>query len=103
MLKIYRRTLHIGTPEHTRRLGYKAEQTPGSAISSILTIPAMLAGAALGALVFSVFFALLLIPLGIVGFRAWRLMKTARRQNAARPEDESLTAEYTVISDKHKP
>lgn len=102
MFKIYKRTIHFGATENPQRLGYKVEQNSGSRISNILTVPAVIAGAVLGTVVFSVFFAVLLIPLGIVGFRAWRLMKTAQQQGVPRPEDESLTAEYTVISDKDK-
>ncbi|WP_181049958.1 hypothetical protein [Methylobacter tundripaludum] len=54
-----------------------------------MAIPAMIAGAIVGTLVFSVFFAVLLIPLGIVGYKAWRLMKTAQQQNVRQTDSES--------------
>ncbi|MCK9608779.1 MAG: hypothetical protein M0R33_20260 [Methylomonas sp.] len=102
MFKIYKRTIHIGTTGHPQRLKYKVEQNSGSSVPNILTIPAAIAGAVLGILAFSVFFAVLLIPLGIVGFRAWRLMRTVQQQTGPQSDAGSLTAEYTVISDKDK-
>ena len=103
MFKIYKRSIHIGTPNNPHgRLEYQVEESSGSNISKILAIPAMVAGAVIGTLVFSVFFAALLIPLSIVGFRAWRLMKIAQQQSVHPTEDESISAEYTVISDTDK-
>ncbi len=103
MFKIYKRTLHIGTSENPeRRLEYQVEESSGSSLSKILAIPAMIAGVIVGTLVFSVFFAVLLIPLGIVGFRAWRLLKAAQQQNVRQSDSESITAEYTVISKTDK-
>lgn len=100
MFKIYKRTIHIGTSENPQgRLETQVEESSGSSLSKILAIPAMIAGAVIGTLVFSVFFAVLLIPLGIVGYKAWRLLKTAQQQNASQTDSESINAEYTVISD----
>ena len=102
MFKVYKRTLHIGTTKDPQgRLEYHVEENSGSKMSKILAIPAMIAVA--GTLVFSVFFAVLLIPLAIVGFNAWRLMKTAQQQAVRQSESDSITAEYTVISDHDKP
>lgn len=104
MVKIYKRTIHISTSENPQqRLEYRVKESSGSSISNILTIPAMIAGAIAGTLVFSVFFAVLLIPLGILGFKAWRMLKTAQKQAMHRTESESITAEYTVLSDSDKP
>lgn len=100
MFKIYKRTIQIGTsknPQH--RLEYQVEESTGSNLSKILTIPAMIVGAVVGTLVFSVFFAVLLIPLGIVGYKAWRLLKTGQQANVGQTASESISAEYTVISD----
>jgi len=103
MFKVYKRTLHIGTTKDPQgRLEYHVEENSGSKMSKILAIPAMMAGAVAGTLVFSVFFAVLLIPLAIVGFNAWRLMKTAQQQAVRQSESDSITAEYTVISDHDK-
>jgi len=103
MFKIYKRTIHIGASNNPhRRLEYQVEENSGSNISKVLAIPAMLAGAVVGTLVFSVFFAVLIIPLGIVGFKAWRLMKMAQQQSDRPTEGESINAEYTVISDTDK-
>jgi len=102
MFKIYKRTIHIGTSQNPQgRLEYRVEESPGSGISTILAVPAMIAGAIVGTLVFSAFFAVLLIPMGIVGFKAWRLMKTAQKQSR-QAEGDSINAEYTVISDTDK-
>ncbi|MCK9637485.1 MAG: hypothetical protein M0R41_14515 [Methylobacter tundripaludum] len=90
MFKIYKRTIHIGTLQNPQgRLEYHVEESSGSSLSKIMAIPAMIAGAIVGTLVFSVFFAVLLIPLGIVGYKAWRLMKTAQQQNVRQTDSES--------------
>jgi uncharacterized membrane protein YoaK (UPF0700 family) len=106
MFKIYKRTIHISISENPEgRLEYHVEERSGSSLSKILAIPAMIAGAIAGTLVFSVFsvfFAVLLIPLGIVGYKVWRLMKTAQQQNIRPTDSESITAEYTVISETDK-
>lgn len=103
MFKIYKRTIHIGTSQNPQgRLEYHVEEGSGSSLSKILAIPVMIAGAIVGTLVFSVFFAVLLIPLGIVGYKAWRLIKTAQQQNVRQTDSEGITAEYTVISETDK-
>ena len=100
MFKIYKRTIHISTSENPQgRLEYQVEESSGSSLSKILAIPAMIAGAVVGTLVFSAFFAVLLVPMGIVGFKAWRLIRTAQQQNQRQSEGDSISAEYTVISD----
>ncbi len=54
MFKIYKRTIHIGTSENPQgRLEYRLEKKSGSSLSRILAIPAMIAGAVVGTLVFS--------------------------------------------------
>lgn len=102
MLKIYKQTVHFDTSQKPQgRLEYRVEESSGSSLSKILAIPAMIVGAVVGTLVFSAFFAVLLIPMGIVGFKAWRMLKTAQQQSR-QPEGDSITAEYTVVSDKDK-
>lgn len=103
MFKIYKRTIHVGSSNNPQdRLEYQLEESTGSSLSKILAIPAMIAAAVIGTLVFSVFFAVLLIPMGIVGYRAWRLMKTIQQQNVDQTDRECINAEYTVISDSDK-
>ncbi|ANE55647.1 hypothetical protein [Methylomonas sp. DH-1] len=100
MFKIYKRTICIGTSDNPqRRLEYQVEESTGSSLSKILAIPAMIAGAVVGTVVFSAFFAVLLIPMGIIGYKAWRLMKTVQQQNLRQGEGDSISAEYTVMSD----
>ncbi|WP_404356957.1 hypothetical protein [Methylotuvimicrobium sp. KM1] len=106
MFRIYKRTIRIGTTnDPQRRLEYHVEENSNSSLAKILAIPAMIAAAVVGALVLSVFFAVLLIPLSIVGFKAWRLIKSAQQKSVrqSQSEPDSITAEYTVVSDDDKP
>ncbi|WP_232322109.1 hypothetical protein [Methylomonas lenta] len=52
MLKIYKRTIHIGQPERIQRLNsteyYAQEKSISQRISKIVAVPAMIAGAILG-------------------------------------------------------
>ena len=102
MFKVYKRTIHIGNSSQPQQIEYQVEANGRSTISKFLAIPAMIAGAVVGTLVFSVFFAALLIPLGFIGFRTLRLIKTAQQQSVRQTEGESIAAEYTVISDKEQ-
>ena len=103
MFKIYKRTIHISSSENPRhQLEYQVEKDASSSISNILAIPAMIAGAIVGTLFFSVLIAFLLIPLGIMGFKAWRMMKVVQKQTLHETAGDSITADYTVISDKEK-
>lgn len=103
MLKIYKRTIHINYPENPQpRFEYQLDKKTGASLSNILAIPAIIAGAIVETLMFSVFFAVLLIPLGIIGFRAWRMTKAAQQASVRQTEGDSIAAKYTVISDKDK-
>jgi hypothetical protein len=64
MFKVYKRTIHIGSTAQPQQIEYQVEANGRSKISKFLAIPAMIAGAVVGTLVFSVFFAALLILLG---------------------------------------
>ncbi|OAI21014.1 MULTISPECIES: hypothetical protein [Methylomonas] len=100
MFKIYKRTIHIGTSENPQgRLEYKVEESSGSGLPKMVTVPAMIAGAIVGTLVFSVLFVILLIPLGIVGYKGWRLMKSAQQENFRQGQGDIISTEYSVISD----
>lgn len=100
MLKIHRKIIHIGaTGQQPRIESIGQDSSPTGKLASLLTIPAMLAGAVAGALVFSAFFALLLIPLAIIGGRFWWKLRKLRSTQA--PGD-SLEGEYTVVSDREK-
>lgn len=95
MLKIYKKTIRIDSS----RLQSPAQ----SKLSNLLSIPAMIAGAILGTVVFSAFFALLLVPVAIIGIRGWWLLRKLKNAHA---DEQSLEAEYTVVSDsseKSKP
>ncbi len=95
MLKIYKKTILIDSSGAHPRL----ESPPQSKLSNLLSIPAMIAGAVLGTVVFSAFFALLLIPLTIIGIRGWWLL---RKLKNAQVDGQSLEAEYTAVSDPAK-
>lgn len=99
MFKIYKRSIHIGGSETMQKPGAADYRISGRAssqrIPNILAIPAIIMGAIVGTMVFSLVFVALLLPLAFLGFKAWRATK-----NPPRPANEdSITAEYTVISD----
>ena len=94
MLKVYKRTVHIGRTEASHGL----ESSGNVKMSNWLTITAMIASAIIGTLVFSVIFVMILIPLGLLGLAAWLRL----RQLKNRKMDQSIEAEYTVISDTEK-
>ena len=102
MLKVYKRTLHIGQTEasHGRHLSMNTDKvmTGSMKISNWLTIAAMIAGAIVGILVFSVFFIAILIPLGLLGLGAWLRLRQLKNSQM----DQSIEAEYTVITDTAK-
>lgn len=101
MFKIYKRTLHIGQPGHGDRLeSSSATMVSGnSGISKWLTVPAMLAGAVVGTLMFSALFVAILIPLSILGIRAWLRYGKLKDSPGA---DRAIDAEYTVITESTK-
>jgi hypothetical protein len=101
MFKIYKRTIHIGQPGHSDRLEISsATRVSGnSGISKWLTVPAMLAGAVVGTLMFSALLVAILIPLSILGIRAWlRYGKLKGRSGS----DQVIDAQYTVITESDK-
>lgn len=103
MFKIYKSTIHIGESKNTQgRLEYRVEESSGSSLSKMLTIPAMIVGAIVGTLVLSVFFVVLLIPLGIMGFKTWRLLKSVRKHSTRQSDGDSIIAEYTILPDTDK-
>ncbi|MGR8998803.1 MAG: hypothetical protein ACU88J_07120 [Gammaproteobacteria bacterium] len=67
-------------------------------MSDWLTITAMIAGAVIGTLVFSVFFIMILIPLGLLALGAWLRLRQLKNSTM----DQSIEAEYTVITDTEK-
>ena len=64
-----------------------------SNLPSIIAIPLLLVIIAGSIILFSVFFAILLIPMAIMGYKFWRVIKLARKSDAGNVID----AEYTVI------
>jgi hypothetical protein len=64
-----------------------------SNLPSFIAIPLLLVIIAGSIILFSVFFAILLIPMAIIGYKFWRAIKLARKSDAGNVID----AEYTVI------
>ena len=64
----------------------------------IIAIPILLLIVVLSVLVFSAFFALLLIPLTIVGFRFWRALKLAKKNQ----HGDAIDAQLTVLDKTDK-
>ena len=94
MLKVYKRTIHIGRKEASHGL----ESSGNVKMSNWLTITAMIASAIIGTLVFSVFFVVILIPIGLLGLGAWLRLRQLKNSKM----DKSIEAEYTVITDTEK-
>lgn len=103
MLKIYKKVIRIDTSRADPQLESFADTGSGksepSKLGNLLTLPAMIAGAVVGVLAFSAFFALLLIPVAVVGIRAWWMLRKLKNSAVG---DQSLDAEYTVVSDTPK-
>jgi hypothetical protein len=64
-----------------------------SNLPSIIAIPLVLVNIAGSIILFSVFFAILLIPMAIIGYKFWRAIKLARKANDANV----IEAEYTLV------
>jgi membrane protein implicated in regulation of membrane protease activity len=64
-----------------------------SNLPSIIAIPLLLVIIAGSIILFSVFFAILLIPMAIIGYKFWRAIKLARKANDANV----IEAEYTLV------
>jgi hypothetical protein len=64
-----------------------------SNLPRIVAIPLLLVIIAGSIVLFSVFFAIMLIPMAIIGYKFWRMIKLARKSDAGNIID----AEYTVI------
>lgn len=97
MFKIYRRTIRIKDSEGARRLEYRVGEPTGT-LAKILAIPLLFGTAVVATLVFSLFFVVLLMPLGLVAFNVWRRMKELRQV----ADQEIIDAEYTVVSEQDK-
>jgi len=63
-----------------------------------IAIPILLIIVVLSVLVFSAFFALLLIPLSIIAFKFWRTVKLAKRSQ----HSDVIDAKYTVLEKTDK-
>jgi hypothetical protein len=59
----------------------------------IIAIPIMLIIAVASVILFSVFFAILLIPVTIIGFKLWRAFKLAQKKQ----DGPIIEAQYVVI------
>lgn len=97
MFKIYKKVILVQSPNQGHRLDSSAQtiKSDGYWFANILAVPAMIVGAVLITLFFSVFFALFMIPLSIVGLRAWWLLRKLKQGQL----DQTLDAEYTIIKE----
>jgi len=64
-----------------------------SNLPRIVAIPLLLVIIAGSIILFSLFFAILLIPMAIIGYKFWRAIKLARKSDTGN----IIEAEYTVI------
>ena len=85
---------------HGRGLSMNTDKvmTGSMTISDWLTITAMIAGAIIGTLVFSVFFVVILIPIGLLGLGAWLRLRQLKNSQM----DQSIEVEYKVITNTEK-
>lgn len=74
----------------------EAGQSLGQKLASLLALPAMIAGGLLGAVFFSAFLTLLLIPLAIWGSWTWWRV---RKLKTSQPQD-IIDGVYTVVDRK---
>lgn len=92
MLKVYKRTIHIGQTETDHRL----ESSGNLKMPNWLTVIAMIVSAIIGTVVFSVLFVMILIPLALLALVTWlRQLKKSKM-------DQSINGEYTVITGTSK-
>lgn len=104
MFKIYKKTIHFeninGIP-HLKADDALQQQT-GFRLTKLITVPAMIIGSLVSVVVFSAFFALLLIPVGIFAYKFWR--QTKKMSETAHNSD-IIDAEYTVVAEnsQHNP
>ena len=64
-----------------------------SNVPSFIAIPLLLVIITISIILFSVFFAILLIPMAIMGYKFWRAIKSAQKSD----DGNVIEAEYTVI------
>ena len=64
-----------------------------SNLPSIIAIPLILVIVVTSVVMFSVAFAILLIPMAIMGFKFWRMIRLAQKQQNV----DVIEAQYTVI------
>ncbi len=62
-------------------------------LSRLIAIPLLLIIIGISAVLFSVLFAVLLIPVAIIGFKFWRALRRAETENNAN----IIEAEYVVL------
>jgi hypothetical protein len=67
-----------------------------SNLPSFIAIPLLLIIVIVLVLVFSLSFAILLIPMAIMGFRFWRVVRLAQKQQ----NNDVINGQYTVIDKK---
>ncbi len=96
MLKMYK---NFGIYGQTCKQKLAGDPSALKVKPKLLNMLALTAGAVSAVLLFSVFFALLVIPGSIVAFLLWRKFRNLPLKSA----EESLTAEYRVIKEDDKP
>ena len=95
MLKMYKKIVVYGQTCKQKLAADAGEQKLKPRLVNML---ALTAGALSAVLLFSVFFAFLVIPGSIVAYLLWRKF----RNLPGSPVDNSLTAEYRVIKESEK-
>lgn len=94
MLKVYKRTIHIGQTE----AGHRLESSGNQKMPNWLTIIAMIASAIIGTVVFSLLFVIILIPLALLALGTWLRLRQLKKSTM----NQSIEGEYTVITETSK-
>jgi len=101
-MKIYKKVIFTETAKQDRRLDSPEHvayvKTRAFRVPNLIAIPVMVIAAVFGALVFSAFFALLLIPVAILAVRTGWILRKLRGHSV----DQTLEGEYTVITHPSK-
>jgi len=99
MHKFYKKIIFIDSSNPDLRLQADQQEAPagiGQRFSRLLTVPALIAGGLVGAVFFSAFLALLLIPLAIWGARSWWLVRKLKTEQS----QQIIDGEFTVIDEQ---
>jgi len=90
---------------HKKIVIFDSNQTAGTTpanqpwLSKLLAVPVLLVSAAVATVFLSAVFAVVIIPGSIIAYLAWRRFKQLSDSDISNTNEQTLTADYTVIKD----